>query len=114
MIFQHFGTSEKPNKSYDTLLSEYLDKLNHGGKAPNQYLPKSISEKEKSKLLKTLLILIETLCSKIKNFSDKELKTLCIPHPLLGNIILLEMLYNAIYHVEHHQKQTKINLKYEY
>ena len=55
--------------------------------------------------------LIEKLNKEIEVFTEEELDTLLIPHPLLRNISLREMLYNAIYHVEHHQKQAENNLK---
>ena len=58
-------------------------------------------------------ILIDKLISEIDVFTENELDTLSIPHPLLGSISLREMLYNAIYHVEHHQKIIKTNLQNE-
>ena len=111
MIQQSFGTTEKPGRTYDKLLADYLELLNQGGKAPNKYVPEIVSENEKLELLKTLPKLIEKLNTEIDVFTEKELDTLRIPHPLLGNISLREMLYNAIYHVEHHQKLTEDNLK---
>lgn len=111
MIKQNFGTTESPGRTYDKLLGDYLEKLNQGGKAPNKYVPEIVSENEKPELMKNLSKLIEKLNTEIENFTEKELDTLCIPHPLLGNISLREMLYNAIYHVEHHQKRAESNLK---
>lgn len=111
IIERNFGTKEAQSRTYDKLLEDYLEKLNQGGKAPNQFIPEIVSENEKSELLNTLPKLIAKLNTEIEVFTEKELDTLCIPHPLLGNISLREMLYNAIYHVEHHQKQTENNLK---
>lgn len=111
IIEQNFGKTEIPGRTYDKLLADYLGKLNQGGKAPNQYVPEIVPENEKSELLKTLPKLIEKLKIELDFFTEIELDTLLIPHPLLGNISLREMLYNAIYHVEHHQKQAENNLK---
>lgn len=111
MIEQNFGTTDARGRTYDELLADYLEKLHHGGKAPNPFMPEIVSENEKSELLKTLSTLIETLNTEIDIFTEKELDTLRIPHPLLGNISLREMLYNAIYHVEYHQKLTENNLE---
>ena len=111
MIEQNFGKTENPGRTYEKLLTDYLEKLNQGGKAPNQYVPEVVSENEKLELLKTLPELIEKLNKEIEVFTEEELDILLIPHPLLGNISLREMLYNAIYHVEHHQKQAENNLK---
>lgn len=112
-IEQKFGVTESTSRTYDELLVIYLQKLKKGGKAPNQYVPDGVLENKKSELIKTLQELLEKLKSEIDVFSEKELDTLCVPHPLLGNISLREMLLNAIYHVEHHQNQTKKNLKYK-
>lgn len=110
-IEQNFGTTETKGRNYDQLKTNYLEKLNQGGKSPTQYVPQIVSENEKTKLVETLEKLIEKLNKEIEDFTEKELDRLYIPHPILGNISLREMLYNAIYHVEHHQKQVENNLK---
>ena len=56
---------------------------------------------------------ISILCEKVNSFSEEELETLAIPHPLLGKIALKEMLYNAVYHVQHHQQQAMQNLSHQ-
>lgn len=48
--------------------------------------------------------------AKVDIFEEEDLETLLIPHPMLGKITLKEMLYNAAYHVQHHQNQTIKNL----
>lgn len=109
-IKQNFGTTKNQGRTYDKMLTEYLEKLNQGGKSPSKYVPKLVSENEKSELLNTLQKLIDKLNQELEAFTETELDTLCIPHPLLGSISLREMLYNTIYHVEHHQKQAENNL----
>lgn len=110
-IAKTFGTTDKPGRDYDTLLSEYKSKLNEGGKAPSKYVPENITADTRATLSETLPQLIAALKTRIDTFSEPELDTLCIPHPLLGNISLREMLYNAIYHVQHHQAIAVENLK---
>lgn len=111
MIEQNFGTTKTESRTYEKLLVDYLEKLNNGGKAPSQYVPEIVTDNEKSELLNTLPKLIKKLNKEIEVFTENELDTLCIPHPLLGNISLREMLFNAIYHVKHHQNLTVNNLK---
>ena len=43
-------------------------------------------------------------------FSEDEIDTYILPHPLLGKLTIREMIYFTIYHVEHHQNNTKQNL----
>lgn len=110
-IEQTFGRTDREGRTYEALLSDYFAKLNEGGKAPARFLPQETLIAERENLCKTLLHLIKTLCSKIETFSDEELDTLLVPHPLLGSLTLREMLYNAIYHVLHHRAQVDENLK---
>ncbi len=106
---QNFGTTNKASRTYDVLLKEYLEKLNEGGKAPTRYLPETIAT-EKAFLIDSLRKAIQNLCVAIETFTEEELDTLQVPHPILGNISLREMLYNAIYHVQHHHEAIKQNL----
>ncbi len=110
-IAQTFGQTDKSGRSYEALLSDYLIKLNEGGKAPERFVPPTTHANSKEALSENLTKLVNDLCSKIETFSESELDTLLIPHPLLGPITLREMLYNAIYHVRHHQAQAEENLK---
>ncbi len=111
MIAQTFGQTDRPSLTYDALLAQYLDRLSEGGKAPNRFVPPNDLQSQRKALSDTLTQLVNALCAKIANFSEQELDTLLIPHPLLGNLTLREMLYNATYHVTHHQNQAIENLK---
>lgn len=110
IIEQNFGKVNRPNKTYQELLDEYKGKLKEGGKAPTQYVPEKESSTQRDSLIETLQDLIEKLNSKVDVFEEEELESLVIPHPLLGIITLKEMLYNAIYHVQHHNLQAVNNL----
>ena len=106
-IAQTFGRADKPGRSYEVLLDDYLVKLHEGGRAPERYVPVITQANQKEALCETLAKLVKDLCSKIETFNEDELDNLLIPHPLLGNITLREMLYNAIYHVKHHEAQAE-------
>ena len=45
----------------------------------------------------------ESLNKKIELFSEQDLDSHILPHPLLGKLTFREMLYFTIYHVQHHQ-----------
>lgn len=110
-IEQYFGRVDRLSRTYDNLLDDYIEKLKEGGEAPKQYVPEKTLQHQKEILSKTLTKMVKELCSKIETFNDQELDSLLIPHPLLKNITLREMLCNAIYHVNHHQELAKENLK---
>jgi len=103
IIAQKFGSSTELRRSYAEIKSIYFEKLKDGGKAPDRFVPETESAIHKFALSKTLETLINQLGTAIERFSEEELDTLLVPHPLIGNLSLREMLYNAIYHAEHHQ-----------
>lgn len=109
-IKKMFGSTNRASESYDALIEKYKEKLLQGGKAPEKFVPIKNSEASKESLIESLKNMLEILCISIDSFSEKELDELCIPHPLLGNLTLREMLYNAISHVEHHHQSTIRNL----
>lgn len=111
MIEQTFGKISRESQDYETLLYHYIKKLKEGGKAPERYLPLIDPNDSKDILTEKLLNLIKELCLKIKIYNEQELDSFLIPHPLLGNLTFREMLYNTIYHVEHHQNLTTYNLQ---
>ncbi|MFM2224704.1 MAG: hypothetical protein RJA07_906 [Bacteroidota bacterium] len=111
-IEQNFGKTDKLSSTYEILLSNYLEKQKEGAKAPERYVPEVVSHNQREILCETLIKSIQNLCSKIENFTEQDLDTFCIPHPSLGSLTMREMLYNVIYHVEHHQNQDKQNLQH--
>ncbi|MFK7813386.1 MAG: DinB family protein [Maribacter sp.] len=110
-IAEKFGHTTNSSRSYANLKALYFEKLEGGGKAPDRFVPDVKVIHQKSISCQNLNMHIDQLSSAIDNFSEDELDTLCIPHPLLGNLSLREMLYNAIYHAEHHQNLIAKMLK---
>jgi hypothetical protein len=74
-------------------------------------LPETVSPEQRAALCITLAALVQELCLRLGNFTEEDLDSYCLPHPLLGNLTMREMLYNAIYHVQHHQEQAVGYLK---
>lgn len=111
MLEQKFGKLNRAGLSFDQLLAAYLEKFTEGGKAPENYVPEEITFEKRAVLIQNLEELISELCRKLSHFTEDDLDSLCIPHPLLGMLSLREMLYNAIYHVEHHHKASIRNLQ---
>ncbi len=110
-IAQTFGREERPGRSQEQMFNAYKEKLSEGGKAPARFVPDVNATPQRNELSEKLAKLISELCSKLESFTDEELDSLLIPHPLLGNLTLREMLFNAIHHVDHHYEMTKQNLK---
>lgn len=109
-IEQMFGRVVRTNNSYDEVVALYLQKLNQGGSAPESFLPKA--QYSRDQMIYQLHESIENLQYAIAALDEEELESLQVPHPLLESISLKEMLYSAIYHVEHHHNAIVENLSH--
>jgi DinB family protein len=104
-----FGKANRPSKSYEDLVKKYLAKLEAGGKASGRFIPAQAIPADKEKNSKRLLKKVEQLNRNISHYSESQLDTFILPHPLLGKVTLREMMYFTIYHAEHHLKQAMKN-----
>ena len=92
---------------YDNVIENYLKSTLQ---APQTFLPEHINPDQKAKIASDILDLLASIEHLLNDYSDEELDTLVLPHPLLGNLTLREMFYLMTYHATHHSKQTKQNL----
>ena len=99
-----FGKANRPSKTYDDLVTKYHDKLQKGGVAPGRFVPKAIAFGQREDLKRKLSGSVKQLCKNVRDFTEPQLDTYILPHPLLGKLTVREMLYFTIYHVEHHKK----------
>jgi hypothetical protein len=110
IIRLYAGKANRPSKTYEELIAKYKLRLSAGGKAAGRFLPRQIDNKEKLHLKEKLINKVESLCKKIKRYTEPQLDYYILPHPLLGKLTLREMLYFTIYHAGHHQNLTLNNL----
>jgi hypothetical protein len=110
VIAQMFGRTDRVGRSTDELLAEYLARFAEGGKAPARFVPESVPDNPRLIRCIDLTDLVDTMCAGIDTFSEDELDQLLVPHPLLDMLTLREMIYNAVYHVTHHQANAIANL----
>ncbi len=107
-----FGKANRPSRSYEALVEKYQQKLAAGYSASSRYLPPpTIGLAEREKLIATIEKLVRQLNRRLMKYSEQQLDTLIVPHPLLGKLTLREMLYFTAYHAEHHRKATENNLE---
>ena len=101
----------KQVRTYEELVAVYQIELKNGGKPSALYIPNSVANREKQKLIVNLTNLIKSLNQKIDKLSEEDLDNHILPHPLIGKTTIREMLYFTIYHVQHHQKTIIENKK---
>lgn len=102
-----FGKANRPSKSYDDLVRKYKMKLEAGGKAGGRFIPTEISFAARKMSAEKLLMKVKQLGKNVNSYSEQQLDTFILPHPLLGKVTLREMLYFTIYHAEHHENLVK-------
>lgn len=105
-VLDAFGKPEAPSRTLTNIIEIYKEALKAGGKAPAKYAPKA-DKIEKLVLLEKWEILAEKMIKDIKEWSEEDLDIYVMPHPLLGNLTVREMLMFTIYHIYHHLETIK-------
>jgi len=101
-----FGKTKKGSRTYESLVEAYQLKLKNGGESPSIYKPKK-SVRDVGKLKMDLINLVNNISNKLSQFQENDLDSFLLPHPLLGKLTARELIFFAIYHVGHHQKQIE-------
>lgn len=104
LLLWKFGRVKRPSRGYEDTIQSYQDALNKGGKAPKPFVPRDVKKAEREVLLDRFRDEMSILINQVHQWSEKNLDKTAVPHPLLGNLTLREMLYFTIYHMEHHLK----------
>lgn len=98
-----FGRLNRPARSYAELVARYKEKLAAGGRSSGRYAPQPIKASAVPALAADLERTVARLCDRTRRWSDAELDTVLLPHPLLGKVTVREMLYFTMHHVVHHR-----------
>ena len=97
-----YGTPNRPVRTFEEVVDKYLAKLeNFQGANPN------FAPVKKRPVSRDVAILgyqkeSERLYKAIGSWSESQLDNYLLPHPLLGRVMIREMLYFTIYHTQHH------------
>lgn len=102
-----FGKANRPSRSFEGLVEKYQQKLADGGRASGRFVPPKTRLADREKLLAGLENEVEKLSRRLGRFSETDLDTLLLPHPLLGKLTLREMLFFTAYHVAHHERSVR-------
>lgn len=104
LLLWKFGKAKHPSRSYEDTIKAYTDALDKGGKATGEYVPRDVKKAEREALVNRFGDEISVLTNQVHQWSEKNLDKTNVPHPLIGDMTLREMLYFTIYHMEHHLK----------
>lgn len=98
-----FGKPNRPPRDYDAIVARYTEKLAAGGRAFGVFVPPAVPATKVERIAGSLRKTVHSLTRCVDGWSEHDLDTVLLPHPLLGKLTVREMLYFTIYHVRHHQ-----------
>jgi len=104
-VEETFGKIDRATWDGATVLENYKKT---SLQAPDRFLPKEqVLFEQKDALIADLHKQLTTIGDLLGNYTEEELDTLTLPHPLLGKLTIREMFYLMAYHPLHHQKQLE-------
>jgi DinB superfamily len=107
LLKQAFKTNKRTNWNYDEVIWKYQRSLNSGAKASLPFQPKLSLIPVRILTEKLWENSCELLLNAINKWSEEDLDTYVIPHPIIGKITVRELLFFTIYHIQHHLKTIK-------
>jgi len=109
-IEEKFGHIQRATFSSDEIMDQYKTALANGGKAPQKFIPAAVDLSRKTALISETQTTLKDIGQHLDHYSEHEMDSLVLPHPLLGALTLREMFFLMSFHALHHLEQTRINL----
>lgn len=97
-----FGTTTSGSETLEKLSVRYEKRLADGGRASGNFVPPAVKVEDKSGLLDELRKQGEKLADVVGAWSEPDLDKYVLPHPLLGNLSIRDMLLFTYLHLGHH------------
>ena len=102
-----YSKSKRRSRTYNEVVETYHEKLAGGAKAFGPYVPKKINY-DRDKITTQLLSEGEKLAQTIEDkWTEEQLDTYQVKHPILGKLTLRELAYFTIYHNIHHTETIR-------
>jgi hypothetical protein len=101
-----FGKRQEASRGLKELVRNYQLAINSGAGSPILYLPK-VPLVHKEWLKKGFNLSIEGLLKASSQWTEADLDTYQLPHPILGKLSARELLGFSVYHLYHHLNTVK-------
>lgn len=101
-VFAPFGRLDRPAFNYKALFELYEKKV-PGVIAPPNVQPKT-ADTSSAEILASWKMIKNKLVERLEAWSEEDMDTYCLMHPLLGRMSMREMLFFTIFHTEYHLK----------
>ena len=102
-----FGKPNRPLRTYDEAFNRYKEKLamvNGKAVAPSPFRSEENKAFDRGDMLNHWNLTLNKFDKRINNWNDKNLDKVLLPHPLLGKMMVRELLYFTHFHTDHHLK----------
>ncbi|HNM38459.1 MAG TPA: DinB family protein [Anaerolineales bacterium] len=101
-----FGRPQHSSRPYKEVCRIYSEAISKGAKASGQFLPSEnpVQDKERAKTMQLQKAekIIQDLISALEKWEDSTLDQCQLPHPIIGNLTMREMLFFTIHHNVRH------------
>lgn len=106
-----FGKANREVWQYDAVVNRYYEKLKEvsGVVSPYSRNMKVVPYSDKKYIITRIQMENKKLQYKTKKWTDKDLDTYILPHPLMGKMPVRELIMWTAYHTEHHSNQLISN-----
>jgi hypothetical protein len=111
-----FGHARRPSRPFQEMRADYLARLALGAGATGRYVPTLADLEGEDPIVQRTMLLSrwhrasEWLRYGLHGWSDANLDSVLLPHPILGRITAREMIHFTIYHNGHHIAAAKRRL----
>ncbi|MDB5228682.1 MAG: hypothetical protein JWN78_2875 [Bacteroidota bacterium] len=102
MLKRIFGTKKREDWNYDEVIWRYQRSLSNGAKASLPFQPKISLVRSRPIVEKLWQSSSEGLLNAINKWTEEDLDSILVPHPIMGKLTVRELLFFTIYHVQHH------------
>lgn len=105
-----FGKPNRPIRNYELIHTKFTNALasvNVKAKAPAKFKSEDNKVFNKKEMLSHWNSTLAKFDQRINKWSDKNLDKVLLPHPLLGKMMVREMLYFTHIHTSHHVVSLK-------
>jgi DinB superfamily len=100
----NFGLATQPSRPFDGILAAYLKTLEGMAVAPKAFVAVQTADDTRTSVVERYNNAHGILGTNLMAFSEEDLDTYQVPHPLLGLLTLREMMDFIVFHLGHHQR----------
>ncbi|MEO1084546.1 MAG: DinB family protein [Acidobacteriota bacterium] len=110
MLRLRFGTSKNGSRDFEAVRTQYQEALasgvaQAGGYGPSSATPDLTPAEWRAQIMGHFRTAGQQLDTAIGGWSERQLDTLRLEHPILGPMTVRELLYFTLYHNAHHARR---------